>query len=182
MCARPAALAEYRIGEGRVSGPSGAATEQKDEMVLGRRSLSQQMTITAESKASATVYIGTGLPTHQELLDHYPAKFTWQELKVFVNSGFVPLNRFRCLPLTNGFSELGLLKRDKMLQLRYNDWSEEIKQKWGTLGPYLYPLLPKNRSHPQTIPFERELPVEVSSSVGSTRQTLGFEAIHGQRR
>ena len=47
------------------------------------------MTIT-ESKAPATTYVGTGLPTYQELLDHYPAKFTWQELKTFVNSGSVP--------------------------------------------------------------------------------------------
>jgi len=39
--------------------------------------------------APATAYVGTGLPTHQELLDHYPAKFTWQDLKAFVNSGYV---------------------------------------------------------------------------------------------
>lgn len=46
------------------------------------------MTIT-EGKAPTTTYAGTGLPTYQELLDHYPAKFTWQELKTFINSGSV---------------------------------------------------------------------------------------------
>jgi len=77
------------------------------------------MTVT-EGKAPATTHVGTGLPTCQELLDHYPAKFTWQELKAFVNSG-----------------DLGLLKRHKMLQLRYNAWSEEIKKEWGTIENYL---------------------------------------------
>lgn len=28
-----------------------------------------------------------GLPTHDELLVHYPARFTWQQLRCFVNSG-----------------------------------------------------------------------------------------------
>jgi hypothetical protein len=46
------------------------------------------MTVT-EARSPATKYVGTGLPTYQELLDHYPAKFTWQELKNFVNSGSV---------------------------------------------------------------------------------------------
>jgi len=46
------------------------------------------MTVT-ETKVPTTTNAGTGLPTHQELLDHYPAKFTWQDLKTFVNSGYV---------------------------------------------------------------------------------------------
>ena len=29
----------------------------------------------------------TGPPTREELLVHYPAKFTWEQLKTFVNSG-----------------------------------------------------------------------------------------------
>ena len=37
-----------------------------------------------------TVSVGTGPPTREELLVHYPAKFTWKQLKVFVNSGYVP--------------------------------------------------------------------------------------------
>ena len=36
------------------------------------------------------VPLGTGPPTREELLVHYPAKFTWKQLKVFVNSGYVP--------------------------------------------------------------------------------------------
>lgn len=36
-----------------------------------------------------TVPLGTGLPTREELLVHYPAHFTWKQLKVFVNSGCV---------------------------------------------------------------------------------------------
>lgn len=46
------------------------------------------MTVT-EDKAPTTTYAGIGPPTYQELLEHYPAKFTWQELKTFVNSGSV---------------------------------------------------------------------------------------------
>ena len=32
--------------------------------------------------------LGTGPPTRQELIDHYPAKFTWEDLKTFINSGW----------------------------------------------------------------------------------------------
>lgn len=35
------------------------------------------------------VPIGVGLPTRGELLAYYPAKFTWEQLKTFVNSGQV---------------------------------------------------------------------------------------------
>lgn len=35
-----------------------------------------------------TVAPGTGPPTLAELYDHYPAKFTWEQLKTFINSGF----------------------------------------------------------------------------------------------
>lgn len=107
---------------------------------------SRQMTVT-EGRGPATTHVGTGLPTYQELLDHYPAKFTWQQLKTFVNSGSVPLNRLRHLPLTHDFSDLGLLKRDRMLQLRYRDWGEEIKKKWGTLGVYLPAFFPFRLQH-----------------------------------
>lgn len=34
-----------------------------------------------------TVPLRTGPPTKEELLVYYPAKFTWKQLKVFVNSG-----------------------------------------------------------------------------------------------
>lgn len=34
------------------------------------------------------VTLRTGPPTRQELLVYYPAKFTWTQLKTFVNSGY----------------------------------------------------------------------------------------------
>lgn len=34
-----------------------------------------------------TVPLGAGPPTKEELLVYYPAKFTWPQLKMFVNSG-----------------------------------------------------------------------------------------------
>ena len=35
------------------------------------------------------VPLRAGPPTREELLVHYPAKFTWEQLKTFVNSGCV---------------------------------------------------------------------------------------------
>ena len=45
--------------------------------------------IVTETKIPTTTIARSGLPMHQELLDHYPAKFIWQDLKMFVNSGCV---------------------------------------------------------------------------------------------
>jgi hypothetical protein len=36
----------------------------------------------------AEVPLRTGPPTREELLVHYPARFTWNELKTFINSGY----------------------------------------------------------------------------------------------
>jgi hypothetical protein len=36
------------------------------------------------------VSLGTGPPTREELLAHYPAQFTWTELKTFMNAGYGP--------------------------------------------------------------------------------------------
>lgn len=38
---------------------------------------------------TASVPLGTGLPTRAELLTYYPGKFTWEQMKTFVNSGYV---------------------------------------------------------------------------------------------
>ncbi|KAH7927789.1 hypothetical protein BV22DRAFT_250690 [Leucogyrophana mollusca] len=65
------------------------------------------------------VPLRTGPPTYEELLVHYPAKFTWTQLKTFVNSG-----------------DLGLLKRDKKLQIRYNVWAKGIRQQYGSIGEH----------------------------------------------
>lgn len=43
--------------------------------------------MTVDMKPTANVPLGTGPPTREELLVHYPAKFTWNQLKVFVNAG-----------------------------------------------------------------------------------------------
>ncbi|KAI0357535.1 hypothetical protein OH77DRAFT_1422399 [Trametes cingulata] len=67
-----------------------------------------------------TVPLGVGPPTREEMLVYYPAKFTWKQLKTFVNSG-----------------DLGLLKRDKTLQKRYDEWAKGIKAKYGSIGNYL---------------------------------------------
>ncbi|KAH9983314.1 hypothetical protein BJV74DRAFT_850752 [Russula compacta] len=66
------------------------------------------------------VQLGEGTPTKEELLVYYPATFTWRELKTFVNSG-----------------DLGLLKRDKKLQQRYERWIEGIKAEYGNMANYL---------------------------------------------
>jgi len=58
----------------------------------------------------------TGPPTRQELIDHYPAKFTWEDLKTFINSG-----------------DLGLLKRHCELQKRYDAWIVGIVQSYGSV-------------------------------------------------
>ncbi|KAF9452939.1 hypothetical protein P691DRAFT_755971 [Macrolepiota fuliginosa MF-IS2] len=69
---------------------------------------------------TADVPLRAGPPTREELLVHYPAKFTWDQLKTFVNSG-----------------DLGLLKRDKKLQKRYNDWAPSIVARYGSMVNYL---------------------------------------------
>ncbi|KAJ3569388.1 hypothetical protein NP233_g5081 [Leucocoprinus birnbaumii] len=68
----------------------------------------------------ADVPLRKGPPTKEELLVHYPAKFTWEQLKTFVNSG-----------------DLGLLKRDKKLQKRYDEWIVGILKQWGSSENYL---------------------------------------------
>ncbi|KAF8867621.1 hypothetical protein BD779DRAFT_1606266 [Infundibulicybe gibba] len=66
------------------------------------------------------VPLRTGPPTREELNVYYPAKFTWDQLKTFVNSG-----------------DLGLLKRDRQLQKRYNLWAVGIKEQYGSVVNYL---------------------------------------------
>ncbi|KII91085.1 hypothetical protein PLICRDRAFT_39694 [Plicaturopsis crispa FD-325 SS-3] len=62
-----------------------------------------------------------GPPTRAEMLAHYPAKFNWTQLRAFINSG-----------------DLGLLKRDKALQKRYDLWSVGIREQHGSMVNYLY--------------------------------------------
>ncbi|KAF8476643.1 hypothetical protein DFH94DRAFT_634849 [Russula ochroleuca] len=74
----------------------------------------------ADGPSPNTVPLGEGTPTKEELLVYYPTKFTWTQLKTFVNSG-----------------DLGLLKRDKKLQERYLRWIESIKAEYGSNANYL---------------------------------------------
>ncbi|GBE83065.1 hypothetical protein BKA93DRAFT_764438 [Sparassis latifolia] len=64
--------------------------------------------------------LGTGPPTREELLIYYPAKFTWKQLKTFVNSG-----------------DLRLLQRDKKLHLRFSEYMKGIQAQYGSTVNYL---------------------------------------------
>ncbi|KAH9948866.1 hypothetical protein B0H21DRAFT_689339 [Amylocystis lapponica] len=66
------------------------------------------------------VPLRSGPPTREELLVYYPSKFTWQQLKTFVNAG-----------------DLGLLKRDKKLQIRYETWGAGVRAEYGSMVNYL---------------------------------------------
>ncbi|KAI5117003.1 hypothetical protein M0805_002671 [Coniferiporia weirii] len=66
------------------------------------------------------VPLGTGPPTHDELRVYYTPKFSWAQLRLFINAG-----------------DLGLLKRDKVLQERYMQWSDGIKGQYGSMVNYL---------------------------------------------
>ncbi|TRM63839.1 hypothetical protein BD626DRAFT_492851 [Schizophyllum amplum] len=70
--------------------------------------------------ATAVVELRSGPPTKEELEYYYPAKFTWTQLKTFINAG-----------------DLGLLKRDKKLQKRYDEWSAGMREKFGSILNYI---------------------------------------------
>jgi hypothetical protein len=72
--------------------------------------------------AAETVPLGKGPPTKSELIAHYPAKFSWTQLRTFVNAG-----------------DLALLKRDKALQKRYDDWAVGVKVQYGSIGTFCFP-------------------------------------------
>lgn len=53
-----------------------------------RRSMTASHASDADGPLSNTVPLGEGIPTKEELLVYYPAKFTWKQLKTFINSGY----------------------------------------------------------------------------------------------
>jgi hypothetical protein len=63
-----------------------------DKVPNQRRRSSPRMTanyaLDADDPSPHTVQLGDGPPTKDELLVYYPAKFTWKQLKTFVNSGY----------------------------------------------------------------------------------------------
>ncbi|KAH9936542.1 uncharacterized protein B0H18DRAFT_325908 [Fomitopsis serialis] len=78
-------------------------------------------TLTSASNLTPeTVPLRSGPPAREELLIHYPPKFTFHQLKTFINAG-----------------DLGLLKRDRKLQKRYDAWSAEIRKEYGSMVNYL---------------------------------------------
>ena len=58
-----------------------------------RRSMTTSYAPDADGPSPSTVLLGEGTPTKEELLVYYPAKFTWRQLKTFVNSGYF----YRCV-------------------------------------------------------------------------------------
>ena len=42
-----------------------------------------------EARSPPKALLRDGPPTREEMLVHYPAKFTWIQLKTFINSGYV---------------------------------------------------------------------------------------------
>lgn len=81
-----------------------------------------------------TVPLGDGPPTKEELLVYYPAKFTWEQLKSFVNSGCVRVSHRLTTTQVGIVRDLGLLRRDKKLQQRYERWVKGIKEQHGSMG------------------------------------------------
>ena len=50
---------------------------------------------TSATLTPETIPLGDGPPTREEMLVYYPAKFTWKQLKTFVNSGYASLKTER---------------------------------------------------------------------------------------
>jgi hypothetical protein len=71
---------------------SSALPRGGDKVPNQRRRRSPRMTanyaLDADGPSPNTVQLGEGPPTKEELLVYYPAKFTWKQLKTFVNSGY----------------------------------------------------------------------------------------------
>jgi hypothetical protein len=69
------------------------ALPRGDKVPNQRRRRSPRMTanyaLDADGPSPHTVQLGEGPPTKEELLVYYPAKFTWKQVKTFVNSGYI---------------------------------------------------------------------------------------------
>ncbi|KAI6006463.1 hypothetical protein EDC04DRAFT_2907803 [Pisolithus marmoratus] len=128
------------------------------------------MTIEVNSKQDRRSHnsseTGYGPPTRQELLAHYPARFTCPQLKAFINSGQVLFSRVLLLLLT-ATRDLDLLKRDKALQHRYDVWLADVKKKHGSVVNYLldYRLQWGKPDTLSLLPSELEEPEETGTKV-----------------
>ena len=117
------------------------------------------------------VPLGTGPPTLDEVRIYYPPKFTWWQLKLFINAGCVG-SCFHVFPSQStrlSSSDLGLLKRHKKLQLRYAEWGKKIRAEYGSVGEFftgctgVTPTV-ADSDHPPS-----GLLVDLSSAMGRTR-------------
>lgn len=54
----------------------------------------------------------------------------WVSVEVFAN--------YTCKLIALHCSDLGLLKRDRALQKRYDVWAEGIKREYGSMGRHCY--------------------------------------------
>ncbi|RDX41347.1 hypothetical protein OH76DRAFT_1412208 [Lentinus brumalis] len=64
--------------------------------------------------------MGSGPPTHEEMVTYYTGKLTWPQIQAFINAGM-----------------LDLIHRDPVLHKRYMAWSAEIKTEYGSIINYL---------------------------------------------
>lgn len=78
-------------------------------------------------------------PTQAELLALYPAKFTWIQVKTFINDGYYILYIPSMFDLMTLRYSGRLLKRHPALDKRYGLWCAEICNKYGSIGESVYP-------------------------------------------
>lgn len=92
------------------------------------RNIAAMVKLSTTDRAPADTFIeavplGTGPPTHEELVAYYPAQFTWDQLRAFLVSG-----------------DLRLVRRHLELEKRYHKWCDGIKQEHGSIGQSLLHL------------------------------------------
>ncbi|RPD58046.1 hypothetical protein L226DRAFT_490531 [Lentinus tigrinus ALCF2SS1-7] len=78
------------------------------------------VSLQGEDNAGAKPPMGTGPPTHAELVAYYPGKLTWSQIQAFINAGM-----------------LDVIHRDPVLHQRYMAWSAKTKDEYGSMIAYL---------------------------------------------
>lgn len=67
-----------------------------------------------------TVPLRTGPPTREELMVYYPAKYTWEQLRIFVNSGSVNISLVAVLGTLNlQMDTATLVRSDAIMHCTY---------------------------------------------------------------
>lgn len=70
--------------------------------------------------------------------------------------------------------DLGMLKRDRALQRRYDEWAKGIKAEYGSMGEHSLET-PHSVRYPTMHLSHSELPPDLPSSVGETRYSIKVE-------